>query len=115
MLNHFEDAGLEVLHDGIGPEASVGVEVGGEALMAGEVEQSVTVGERFEAVLAVEYVEVTAADGDVLVEGGGGNVGGVGADAEGEAALGLPCGDGFDEHEATLEAGMADSADSFVG
>jgi len=51
----------------------------------------------------------------VLVEGGSGNVGGVGTDAEGEAALRFPGGDGFDEHEAAFEAGVADAADSFVG
>jgi len=38
MLDHLEDAGLEILHDRIRPETCVGVEVGGEALVACEVE-----------------------------------------------------------------------------
>jgi hypothetical protein len=45
MLDHFEDAGLEILHDGVCPEARVMIQVSGKALMAGEVEQRVTVGE----------------------------------------------------------------------
>ncbi len=66
-------------------------------------------------VLAIEDVEVAAADGDVLVKGGGRDVGGVGSDAEGEAVLGLPGGDGFDEEEAALKAGVTDAADAFEG
>ena len=115
MLDDGQDAGLEVLHDGVGPEAGVAVEVGGEALVAGEVEEGVAVGEGLEGVLAVEDVEVAAADGDVLVEGGGWDVGGVGLDGEGEAMFGLPGGDGFEEEEAVLEGGVADAADALVG
>ena len=114
LLDDVEDVGLHVAHDGVGPHGGVGVEVGGEALVAAEVEEGVAVGERFEVVLAGEDIEEAAADGDVLVERGGGDGGGVGLDGEDDALVGIPVGDGFGEVEAALEAGVADAADAFV-
>jgi hypothetical protein len=113
VLNNFENAGLEILHDGVGPEAGVLIEAGGEALAAGEVKEDVPVGKRFETVFAIEDIEVTAPDADVLVEGCGRNVSGVGMDSEGEPVFGIPCGDGFDEEETMLKAGMTDAAYAF--
>ena len=53
MLDHFEDAGLEILHNGVGPEAGVLVESSGETLVAGEVEDDIGVGDGLDDVLAI--------------------------------------------------------------
>ena len=74
---------MKILHDRVGPKPGIAVEIGGETLVAGEMKQGVAVRQRFEAVLAIQDVEVAAADGDVLVERGGRDVGCVGTDAEG--------------------------------
>ena len=114
VLDDLEDAGLEILHNGVGPEAGVVVEVGGEALVAGEVEEDVSVRQRFETILPVEDIEVATADGDVLVEGGGWDICAVRTDGEGETVVWFPGVDGFDEGETALKGGVTDAADAFV-
>ena len=115
MLNYLKNTGLQALHDGIGPKACVDVEICGKPLVAGEVEQGISIGQRLQAIFAVEDIEVATANGDVLVQCRGRNVLGVSLDAKGETMFRFPCGDSLDEDETMLEACVTDSANSFVG
>lgn len=114
MLDDLQNAGLKILHDSVSPETCVAIEVSGESLVAGEVKDGIAIGQGFEAIFAVEDVEVAASDGDVLVEGGRWNVGGVGADGKGETVFWLPCGDSLNEEQAALETGVANAANALV-
>src|SRR5271170_4408693 len=114
QFDDLQDGVLNVPHDGVGPEARIGIEVGGEALAAEEVEATRAVRERFEAIFAFQNVEVWTADGYVLIEGGWRNCVGVRLDAEGEVVESVPVVDGFGEDKPSGKRCVADAADSFM-
>ena len=113
IANDVEYLILDGAHDGVGPQAGVEVDVGAQALVAGEVKED-PVRSWLEGILTIQDVEVLAADRDVLVERGGRNRGGVGVDGEGEILIGLPAVDGFGEEESAGEGGLAHTADAVV-
>src|SRR5262245_20911771 len=103
LLDYVKDGGLQVGHHGVGPEVGVPVEIGGEAMMAGEVETGLPIGKWLENVFPVKDVEEWAADYDVFVQRGGRNSRGLGLNGKRQPAPGLPIVDRLDEQHSASE------------
>jgi len=81
-LNYPQNIVLNVFHDPACPETGVEVEVGFEREVAIQVQAAAAVAEIFEAVGAIEDLEIFSANDDVLVHGRWGNSPGIGFDGE---------------------------------
>jgi hypothetical protein len=92
MFDHLQDRTLNTTHDGIGPEPGIHVEMRGDSLATAQMEQRVAIGERFQGVLAFQHIEIVSTDLDVLIECRGGNVVGIGVNAEAEDRAACPSG-----------------------
>ena len=61
-----ENSFLQIGHDGVCPEVSIPVEVGGEPLPAGEMQTGLAARQRLQTILTPQNVKVCAADPDML-------------------------------------------------